>query len=665
MFYQDVMRENYAALASLGTAELLPLSAFLSPTEPEGTMGDGSRAEEEQEPRVQSGLLGGPPKHSLPLSALVQLVKGIPEFLLREVPESSEDNVRASPAAEPTSKPGSTGKGGPAVLGSQPQIPSCSPDKKSCWNQEGEVPGPGFSPGSSPLQGLIDCLREILVPGPQHPEAPPSRLYPHPTLSRLEPGSGSPPLEVKVEATPGACFLQHRPGQLTETPEAISSHPSPSGARPPPQQEGPWASDTTTWLHVASRASSSPLEALEACLKGIPLSGSSPWQPSTTSWSWSPQQGPSESPRPEPKSQGSYKSEVSRGPLPPLGLQGPVRDHAARHPGLHGSPATSLSSSSTGHLDFRSSEGRHRHRPGIGTAAKPSPLHHLERSLEGMLPVQPLRFSCLASPSPSPSPSPSSSEGENQRLEAHLGPLPLQAPPHLTPCLEERPAPGHEAWQQTRSLQLAPDSSPVTANSEVPAVPTGPVCPCRTLQQELSSLSTTLSRKLDWLATTLASLSRDVAAMKDQVNRLRWHPQAHKLKGWGSRLRPRAYRCPPYRRRPGPARPRHKLLRGPGEGGSVGPPVRKRQPPGTARGSAPPLGLTCGCVARTVYPPETPHLSPVPAPMAPQTVPSPEASAVAAPAHILTQLMDTGGAQGTVPKASWGGGHGEVRWAPC
>lgn len=49
----------------------------------------------------------------------------------------------------------------------------------------------------------------------------------------------------------------------------------------------------------AASASSSPLEALEACLKGIPPSGSSPSQLPATSCSQNPQPGDSGSQRPE------------------------------------------------------------------------------------------------------------------------------------------------------------------------------------------------------------------------------------------------------------------------------------------------------------------------------------------------------------------------------
>ena len=61
-----------------------------------------------------------------------------------------------------------------------------------------DLAGPtGTSPGSSPLQGLINCLKEILVPRPQQPEAAPL-LPPGPglglaRLTGVGPGPGSLP----------------------------------------------------------------------------------------------------------------------------------------------------------------------------------------------------------------------------------------------------------------------------------------------------------------------------------------------------------------------------------------------------------------------------------------------------------------------------------------
>lgn len=80
----------------------------------------------------------------------------------------------------------------------------------------------------------------------------------------------------------------------------------------------------------AGSASSSPLEALEACLKGIPLSGSLPPQPLAASGFRSPQPGDPGSQRPElqpcrPHSEGRRApgrrgaEDIVRSPVPPPG----------------------------------------------------------------------------------------------------------------------------------------------------------------------------------------------------------------------------------------------------------------------------------------------------------------------------------------------------------
>nr|XP_031311444.1 protein KRBA1 isoform X10 [Camelus dromedarius] len=557
--FLDVMQENYETLVSLGTAELPPLSAFLSPTEPGGPMEDGSCSGDRQERPRGGSPLSGAPQHSLHLTALVQLVKEIPEFLFGEVsPQSGGaglDGEGASPEAAvmedtcplqgplgclpdtPISRPGlaatpsgssssgpsgARGQGspfptetadkprsveeeGPAAPGGEPSPPTCSPGRrKSRGNRERGPPGAGaaeISPGNSPLQGLINCLKEILEPGPQPSEGPLGVPHPVPTgasrLTRAELGPASPPWAVKTEAASGDCPLQGLLNCLKEIPEPRDRHPSPSaagdsrlqedpaawkrssgGPRPlqtPPPGPGPgpgagsvlsvvktedgWApslllpvscqlskqmhsptaagspgdSGDTTRVQVscwgpaaqAGSASSSPLKALEACLKGIPLSGSLPPQPPITSWSRSPQPGDPRSQRPKLQPLGSHSKEVVMGPLLALGLQGCMRDSPALPPGSQGTPTSFSSSSSTdGDLDFQSSEGSQGHRRGKEPASKPSPLHCLENSLKGILPGGPLRFACLASPSASTSASPgssfSSSEGEDLRPEPEL-----------------------------------------------------------------------------------------------------------------------------------------------------------------------------------------------------------------------------------------------------
>ncbi|XP_066897980.1 protein KRBA1 isoform X2 [Kogia breviceps] len=587
--YLDVMRENYETLASLGTVELLPLSAFLSPSEPGGAMGGGSCAGDGQERPLGGGPLGGAPQHSLHLSALVQLVKEIPEFLFGEVsPESSGGAsldgegaspgavmgdacplrgllgclpdtpvCRPGPAAVPggsacSSLPGVRGQGsplptktadmprpveeeGPGAPSQEPSPPTCSPSRrKSHRNQERGATGAGaagISPGNSPLQGLINCLKEILEPGPQHPERPLSSLQPVPglgasQLTRAELRPGSPPWAVKTETASGHCPLQSLLNCLKEIPEARDKQLSPSGARDPRLQEDPgawkrnsagprpletpppgpgpgagsvlsavkvedgWAqgppepascqlskrthgpsaagsprdSGGTARVRVpswgsaarAGSASSSPLEALEACLRGLPLSGSLPSQPLASSWSRSPQPGDPGSQRPALQRLGSHGKEVVLGPLLALGLQGCMRDSPALPAGSQGT-CTSLSSSSSidGDLDFQSPEGSQGHRPGRGSPVGSSPLQGLENCLREI-------------PAPGPQPTWSCSSA------GHRGPWRME-PKNWTAGMEglrgEACEPAHLGQRggdvPTRSLHLA--SPQALASGTIPA----------------------------------------------------------------------------------------------------------------------------------------------------------------------------------------------------
>ncbi|XP_053527928.1 protein KRBA1 isoform X2 [Artibeus jamaicensis] len=508
--YRDVMQENYEALVSLGTAELAPLSAFLSPSEPGGARSSSKVGEGQASPG--GGALGGAPQHSLHLTALVQLVKEIPGFLFGEVGSesggASPDGERPGPeagtmetcplrgllsclpdpplgrpslASTPSSSssssgsPGARGQGsplpikaadtpGPAEQGSpgapggERSPPTRSPGRrKSHRKQQRETSGAGpavTSPGNSPLQGLINCLKEILVPGPQQPEAalhlPPGRGPGLAQLSGVGLGPGSRPGSgVKTEAGSGGCPLQGLLNCLKEIPVAQDAHPSPSGVgdprlledsgawkrtsggprplqTPPPcpgagrvlsvKMEHSWAQSppapascqlrklphspcatgsqggdggtssvrAPSWgpAAQASSASSSPLEALEACLKGIPLSGSLPPQPPASSWFRSPQLGDAGSPRPELQPRGPHSQEATAGPLLALGLQGLIRDGPARPPGPHSTPTSCSSSSSTdGDLDFQSPDSSRGRRPGKGIPVGSAPLQGLENCL--------------------------------------------------------------------------------------------------------------------------------------------------------------------------------------------------------------------------------------------------------------------------------------------
>ncbi|XP_013360098.1 PREDICTED: protein KRBA1 isoform X3 [Chinchilla lanigera] len=451
-FYRDVMRENYETLVSVGTAELLPLSAFLLPTEPGGVAGTASRPEQGREPPVGGGPSGGQLQQSLHLTALVQLVKEIPEFLFGETkgtedgPESggaSLDGDRASPraavpvgtcplqgllsclpdspvnlpslATTPASsssssspsgegsresplhiktadRPWPTGKEGPEAPSAEPSTPTGSPSQRnSHQRQERAATGIGVSPGTSPLQGLINCLKEILVPGPQHPDAAPGSVPRLLSLgssrqTRVDVGPGSPPW-------PGPRRLQTPPplagpgaaGTLTAVKVEDSWAQStlvPASCQLSSQGHSPSATGDARGVHVpvwgpeaqACRASSSPLEALEACLKGIPTSALSPSQPLATSWSRIPQPGDAGSQRPELRPQGSPGEDAIREPLAPLGPTQPLVPQ--------GTPTSFSSASSTdGDLDFRSPAGSQGQHPGKGCAPGSSPLQGLENCL--------------------------------------------------------------------------------------------------------------------------------------------------------------------------------------------------------------------------------------------------------------------------------------------
>ncbi|XP_027622467.1 protein KRBA1 [Tupaia chinensis] len=848
-FYRDVMRENYETLVSVGTAELLPLSAFLSPAEQRGAVGEGSRLEEDQEPPGGGGPQGAQPRHSLHLSALVRLVREIPEFLFRDTgdmvdsPDSdsggaSLDRERASPkgllsclpdvpasppslATTPTTPSSSlcssgppgdvgqgsplpsraadmpwlTGKGGVGAPAGEPSSPPSSPGRrKSPRRQERETMGAGVSPGNSPLQSLINCLEELLVPGPPRLRASPSSLpvlpgLGAPPLSRVELGPGYTPREGEAlgpgfpgglkdslwDSRPspsgaGDPRLQEDPGDWTRNPgghgrlQAPSPHPGPAAgsvlsavkaedswtqSSPGPtsrqlgqQPHSPSAPGNARGLCVpswgpttqASSASSSPLEALEACLKGIAPSGVPTPQLSAPSWSWSPRLGDLRSHRPELQPRGSHSEAATREALLP---PGPTRPPCPR-----GTP-TSFSPSSTddADLDFGSPEGsqgqqtgkgssvgssplqglenclkeismprprtpwacssaaartprrvesgdcmadregprgessepaylgqgegegrtRHPHtfssshvptcpqrglsdhgaiRPGAwrwhqdGAATRPSPLHCLENSLRGILPVRPLHFACLASPGPSPSPSPSpgpcsssslsSSEGEDlgpRRTEpGRYSDLSTVAPggPRPGPQLQEQPGPRFTEESRNpqpehgklsiaarthgrllpRGLPQPPTASPpppppppqappppAAASPALQAASPRPPCPCgKPLQQELHGLGAALTEKLDGLAAALAGLVQEVATMRSQVDRLGRcprHPGPKCQASWPWPL-PRGprwtngpgHRHLPYWRQKGPIRPKPKVLRGQAEGRRAGDPPR-------------------------------------------------------------------------------------------
>ncbi|XP_038173970.1 protein KRBA1 isoform X8 [Arvicola amphibius] len=986
-FYRDVMRENYETLVSVGTSELLPLSAFLSPSGPGGATAGESHHDKGLEPPVEHGSQGGQPQQSLHLTALVQLVKEIPEFLFGEVKgaedcsesgSTSLEGDRATPevaravdtypprgllsslpespashpslAATPTGSSSSSGPPGdwaqesplPTIetadnslsiekegLGASGE-PSIHPiqsldHSKSHRRKDRDSTGTGTAPENSPLQGLINCLKEILVPRPQHrgtaPDLPPSL----PGLSvlkqtRAEVEPGSLPCPVKTEPVSGDCPLQGLLNCLKEIPEAPDRRPSPSGAgdvrlqedpgkrnsggmrcpQTPPLRRSHGAGNVLAMVKVEDGWVQSP-PAPASCQ--LSRQGHSPYFTGDTREVRVPRWGP-------------MTLEATREPLLPLSLQGCMREGPGIQPSCSQGTPTSFSSasSSDGDLDFRSPRNNLGQRLGKGyppgnsplqglenclreipvprpqaawpcsltvdrglkrpeprnwtadregprgeacepphlgqgrgevpsrslhlgspqmtarpgtwqwpkdeTATLPSPLHCLESSLRGILPVRPLRFTCVTGPAPSPSPcsssSISSSDGEDLRPEPAFWQPPLQkrdplpsskGPGPLCPvsgasprvnnssCLaedperteprdcsslgtgraegtgvksqsprregtaehtcqpgpvssaevkgegkrgeataypwpasqpEERPEPkgsedprdlepGHGQPSSTARTQgkllsgdpLEPPSKsplPTTDLSTWPPTSSQPPCPCgRSLQQELHSLGTALTNKLDQLAAALAGLTQEVATMRTRMDRLGRRPQSLGPKGqaswrlalprrprWASRL---DHRHLPYWRQKGPTKPRPKILRAQTEGCKAG------DRPGLSRGKGnlvpqlPPDGSsvessrpTCsssqqisvsgghtvltahpllehtGCHQNPLSPSVPPALVPLVASPATSADTEPQAARVAAISIPNQHKEPNSLLGGALSKDLWGGDHRDPRW---
>ncbi|XP_062048798.1 protein KRBA1 isoform X15 [Lepus europaeus] len=380
-FYREVMRENYETLVSVGTAELLPLSAFLSPMEPGRAMGGGEHADKGQEPLARGGPQGGKPQHSLHLTALVQLVKEIPEFLFREVkgtvdsPESrgaSLDGDGASSEVKTEAASGDCPLQG--LLNCLKEIPEArgrhSNPSRARDPQPQEEPGAWKRTSGGPTRLKLRSGLKPGLPGGHLPTGPGHHQTPPP---RPGPGSGSMLAVVKMEDS----WTQSPP--VPTSCQLTMQIPSPSTSRDTRGVRAPY------WGPVAQagRASSSPLEALEACLKGIPPSVSSLPQPLAASWSQSPQPGDPGSRKPELRPHGSHSEEVTKEPLLHLAPRGCVREGPARPSGPRGTPTGFSSASSTdGDLDFGSPVGNQGQWPRKGSPLGSSPLQGLENCLK-------------------------------------------------------------------------------------------------------------------------------------------------------------------------------------------------------------------------------------------------------------------------------------------
>ncbi|XP_036614983.1 protein KRBA1 isoform X1 [Trichosurus vulpecula] len=576
------MRENYETLVSLGTAQLLPLSAFLSLTEPQEDMEDSGCSDGEWErpgggfqgkeleisdadacadttQRAQaldeaqsSGGAGEVSQHqgSLHLNALVRLVKEIPEFLFGETkamdtpdtPESKESGsegerlgleamtvdssplqgllnylpetpisrpaLAVTPASsssnsslqgdgdrelrtpelgpqalypyEPAAKTSPldisrnpSGKEDPETSASQPNTPGFTGTQEQ--KQLGTM-GQGSSSENSPLQGLINCLKEILVQGPQHPRPPVTGSLPQSSpggmrlmtadqrprgtpwtgpgsnlIEESEPEPRSPdpspglfptPDSLKAETISENSPLQGLLNCLKEIPETQARCAGLPGGGVKQQRDGPgtwqkdsgvkmegtsedvWAQspqsyilDTPTpvscersvlshssstsssvegdgnlgepevpvWTPVnqAGSAQSSPLEALETYLKDIPLNRSLRPQPLSNYWCLSPGQVETVQRRSDPRARKWHVEAVTTGSPSSLGTHGYVKDLSARRLGHLNTPNSFSSASSTdGDLDLRSPEGSRGRWCREVSPVGSSPLQGLENCLK-------------------------------------------------------------------------------------------------------------------------------------------------------------------------------------------------------------------------------------------------------------------------------------------
>ncbi|XP_043821438.1 protein KRBA1 isoform X2 [Dromiciops gliroides] len=554
-FHRDVMRENYETLVSLGTAQLLPLSAFLSLTEPQEDTGDSGCSDGEWEkpgegfqgkeleisdadacadstPRAQAldeaqssagAGEGGQQQGSLHLNALVRLVKEIPEFLFGETkamdtpetPESRESGseverlsleaamivhpsplqgllsclpeipvsrpaLAVTPASsssnsslqgdgdrelrspelvpqtphpyEPAAKTSPldisrnpSGKEDPDTAASRPNIPGFTGTQEQ--KQVG-TRGQGSPSESSPLQGLINCLKEILVQGPQQPRplatgplpqsSPgdmrlmtpdrrprgPSWAVKTETISENSPLQGLlnclkeiPETQARCTGLPGGGLQQRRDGPGTwqkdsgvkmevttedgwvQSPQSYIPEPripvscelsalthgsSTSSSIEGDGNLGGWTPvNQGMSLVPAGSAQSSPLEALETYLKDIPLNRSLRPQPLSNYWCLSPGQLETVQQRSDPRARKWHVEAVTTASLASLGPHGCVKDLSARRLGHLNTPSSFSSASSTdGDLDLRSPEGSRGRWFREASPVESSPLQGLENCLK-------------------------------------------------------------------------------------------------------------------------------------------------------------------------------------------------------------------------------------------------------------------------------------------
>ncbi|XP_043397721.1 uncharacterized protein LOC102944020 isoform X5 [Chelonia mydas] len=239
---------------------------------------------------------------------------------------------------------------------------------------------------NSPLQGLLNCLKEIIVHKPHHPHPSPcqsakGRTRGDPRQRRPESEDGSSSVEVKTEVTtedPQDPGLESCPSARPVS--KASPPPGPSSRSPISRAEGEASGRNLFGEEVALE--DSPLRGLENCLKDIAVTSprcSHP--PASRCSSRGAQRAPGERPGREAGSLSAEEAATEDSPL--RGLLSCVTDTAAPSP-QHPSPPTCRASASGTERETepRGAEaGLWNSSPGEVTPGT-SPLHDLANCLQ-------------------------------------------------------------------------------------------------------------------------------------------------------------------------------------------------------------------------------------------------------------------------------------------
>ncbi|XP_065442510.1 protein KRBA1 isoform X7 [Chrysemys picta bellii] len=321
--HKEVMEENYQLLISLGqpvpTLALLPLTAereaaggqICSVSGERELASDSSSSEGEElafpeddpdvggfwdsgqteEDGCPTGDEEGEHQGSLHLSALMKLVKEIPEFLfgnskasVEPVEAADSETEMGSERAYADVKPEVTPENPPPlglenclvdVSVNRPRHADTPSSCVSTSSTEGtllrRLSAEDVAPENSPLQGLLNCLKEIPIHRPRHPNMQSRSAQGDVEHKSVGVGVKSLCAAVKTEVTTESSPIQgltDLAGKRPSYPSTATSSPSTSSAQGDVEDRrlelGLWRCS-----HEAGTAENSPLQGLLNCLKEI------------------------------------------------------------------------------------------------------------------------------------------------------------------------------------------------------------------------------------------------------------------------------------------------------------------------------------------------------------------------------------------------------------